>query len=456
MNLRLKFALLFASLVTVILIVSGIVTLYLFEDNRSSDFYLRLRSQAYFSYYSHFNAKEKFNSLPEEIRTNLPGALPEMQIIIVDSLYKTVYNFPEGKTTAYNYSVFNTIKSKGEYQFNVDDAEAVGIYMHDGMPSSFVIVSAYDKYGKRKEVFLRYSLLFVLILGVVLSGVLSLYYLKILAKPFNQINSQINNLTANNLQERIDVPKNYDVLESFAENFNLMLNRLEKSFEIQKTFVHHASHELRTPLAVMLAQTESALGRDLTAEEAKKVLASLREDQQEMIELTNSLLLLSQYEKTSMLGEWPFIRIDELIYDNVAMVKRMYPDMNVSLEYENLPENEEDLSIRGNESLVRSAVRNLVRNAYYYSTDKQLNIIIDAQVHSITIHFDNRGKQLSQDEQDRLFLPFFRGQNAQTKKGFGLGLSIVQRIISIHKGRIEYKALPPDINRFSLIFEKTA
>ncbi|MFT2526190.1 histidine kinase dimerization/phospho-acceptor domain-containing protein, partial [Escherichia coli] len=69
------------------------------------------------------------------------------------------------------------------------------------------------------------------------------------------------------------------------------------AFFFQKNFVQHASHELRTPLAVMLSQTESALHNQHTIEEYKKILESLREDQQQMIELTNSLLLISQYEK---------------------------------------------------------------------------------------------------------------------------------------------------------------
>ncbi len=82
-----------------------------------------------------------------------------------------------------------------------------------------------------------------------------------------------------------------------------------RAFEIQRSFVHHASHELRTPLATMLAQTELALRKNLTVEEARKMLESLKEDQQEMVELTNSLLLLSQYEKTNTSPEWPVITV---------------------------------------------------------------------------------------------------------------------------------------------------
>jgi signal transduction histidine kinase len=456
MSLRIKFALLFASLVTVILIISGLIILFFFENNRRSDFNLRLKAEGLYNYYNFYEPGVSPEKLPAEVKNNLPGSLLGQQVIILDTTYQLLYQSPANATINYNYELIQKIKKEGEYTFNIDNAEAVGIYVRDKIHPAYVIVAAKDRYGERKEDFLQYTLVFVLIAGLMLSGVVAFFYVKQLSKPFNHINDQVSNLTVNNLQQRITVPKNYDVLKTFASNFNKMLERIEKSFEIQKSFVHHASHELRTPLAVMLAQTESALGRELTVEESKKVLESLREDQQEMIELTNSLLLLSQYEKISYLNDWPLIRVDEMIYDNIAMIKKMYEDMNVSIEFINLPDNEADLSIKGNEALLRSAIRNLIKNAYSYSSDKQLSILLDATHENMTVHFDNAGKQLSQEEQDRLFVPFFRGANAQSKKGFGLGLSIVQRIVNIHKGTITYTALPDGINRFTLNFKREA
>ena len=81
-------------------------------------------------------------------------------------------------------------------------------------------------------------------------------------------------------------------------------------------------------------------------------------------------------------------------------------------------------------------------------------INIDAQASGMCINFENTGKQLSDDEMQRLFIPFFRGENSVHKKGFGLGLSIVQRIVSLHKGTVRYTAVNERVNRFSLIFPK--
>ena len=86
------------------------------------------------------------------------------------------------------------------------------------------------------------------------------------------------------------------------------------------------------PLFAM-AQTESALRKNLTVTEAKEVLELLKEDQQEMIDLTNSLLLLSQYENISYSSNWPIVRIDEVIYDSIAAAQKTNEDININFEF---------------------------------------------------------------------------------------------------------------------------
>jgi signal transduction histidine kinase len=136
------------------------------------------------------------------------------------------------------------------------------------------------------------------------------------------------------------------------------------------------------------------------------------------------------------------------------LVKRIYPGINVSLEFAYLPENDLYLSIQGNDALLRSAFRNLIKNAFQYSDDKNVSIIIEADRDFINIHFVNKGKVLAQSEQERLFIPFFRGENAMRKRGFGLGLSIVKRIILLHKGTVSYTVAADNENRFTVSFGK--
>ncbi|MFK5057987.1 sensor histidine kinase, partial [Klebsiella pneumoniae] len=82
---------------------------------------------------------------------------------------------------------------------------------------------------------------------------------------------------------------------------------------------------------------------------------------------------------------------------------------------------------------------NLIKNAYKYSTDRTAKISIIPSKQQLVIHIDNNGTRLSPLEVEKLMIPFFRGANAHGKKGFGLGLSIIHRIVTIHGGKIHYQ-----------------
>lgn len=456
MNLKLKFALLFSLIVTVILISSVSVIYYLYANTRTEDYNKRLWAEAVQNYQLFYGVDDMDKKILHEIDNYSPGNLIELNTVIIDKSYHIVFTNPETLQYKIDYNLLNTIRNKREFYFSQDDREAVGIYFSDARHECFVITSANDRYGKRRLERLQLISGFVVLGAFVLTCIAALIFVNQITKPLTRLGNQMQRINENNLTERVTIGSGSEELVQIASNFNDMLKRLEAGFEFQKSFVHHASHELRTPLANMLAQTEAALRRDITVEEAKDVLLSLREDQQELIELTNSLLLLSQYEKISYSVDWPRVRLDEILYDTIALVKRIYPAINVSLEFAYLPENDLYLSIQGNDALLRSAFRNLIKNAFQYSDDKNVSIIIEADRDVINIHFVNKGKVLAQNEQERLFIPFFRGENAMRKRGFGLGLSIVKRIILLHKGTVSYTVEADDENRFTVSFGKQA
>jgi len=291
---------------------------------------------------------------------------------------------------------------------------------------------------------------------LLLSAFLSYFYVTHAMQPLEDLKSQIEKINEKNLQQRIPVSRRNNEVWQIARKFNAMLDRIEQVFEQRKNFVRHASHELRTPLANMLSQTESALGKNLSAQEYREVLVSLKEDQQDLIDLTNSLLTLSRYGKISPDTDWTRIRIDEVLYEVVDFANQFWPAAIVTVDYETVPENESELEFLGNESLIRAAIQNLIKNAIHYSANCQVRVGIKADKKGIYLHFDNLGTQLSDEEQTRLFIPFFRGENSANKKGFGLGLSIVQRIMNVHNGSISYQAVGSDTNRFTLYLPTAA
>jgi signal transduction histidine kinase len=448
MNLKFRFVILFTSFVAVVLALSMTVIYVLYYNYRIEDYYRRVQREAS-NVYSEFTstnaAEKKILRLMENKQTNV---LYEAEVIIADSNFNVIYNEPDSAKIKIDTSLFAQFRKSNQYRFQNGFRECVGMYKPN--TKYYVMASAFDKYGIRKLSNLKIILLSVFAGGLLLTGFMSFFFVQQLMKPLARLTAQMRKTTEQNMTERVYEGKGNDEVAQIAHSFNAMLQRLEKAFELQKSFVHHASHELRTPLATMLSQTEAALNKELTAEEYKNTLLSLKEDQQEVIELTNSLLLLSQYEKISYSSDWQLLRIDEILYDTIDAAKKMLPKANISFEFLTIPE-EEFLIKRCSEPLLRSAFRNLIKNAYTYSDDGSVNISIEANQNKIMVSFFNKGKQLTIDEQERLFIPFFRGVNSINKRGYGVGLSIVQRIAEVHKGNITYTAMPNNINKF--IFE---
>jgi signal transduction histidine kinase len=167
------------------------------------------------------------------------------------------------------------------------------------------------------------------------------------------------------------------------------------------------------------------------------------------------LLLISQYENiNNTTSRWTPFRIDELLYDVFASAKKMYSNIHISFQLLEAPEQEEDFIISGNETLLKSAFLNLIKNAYTYSKNQTITVSLQIKKDSLFLYFDNNGPLLSTQEQERLFIPFFRGLNAQHKKGFGLGLSIVSRILFLHQGTVSYTVYN-QLNRFAVQLPKT-
>ena len=81
-----------------------------------------------------------------------------------------------------------------------------------------------------------------------------------------------------------------------------------------------------------------------------------------------------------------------------------------------MPEDESLLSIKGNETLLRSAFMNIIKNAYKYSDNKSLNIIMELLPDAILIHFENTGRTIDARDADRIFLPFSEASNRKTKR----------------------------------------
>lgn len=455
MRVRLRFVITLTLIVCAILAVSFLIIYTLYAQNRKKDFDNRLWAQAYRMYRDHYNVSENNKQVLSKLAYYLDGAPAEFRTVLIDSDYSVIETEPDDIDFTVDTLQLQAIHDAHELYFMQGQSQCVGLFFNTPGKSGYAITTGYDKFGILRLKSLKFTMIYVSIGALIIMSILTYFFVMKVSKPLVALSIQMRKVSENNLKQRVQLGKGdprHNELIAIAKNFNGMLDRLERAFTMQKNFVHHASHDLRTPLATMLSQTESALRRDLTPQEAKKVLESLKEDQQGMIELTNALLLLSQYENITYTADWPEIRVDEVIYDSIASMHKMFPGIDIAFEFNPDEVEETHLYIKGNEVLLRSAMVNLLKNGVKYSIDGHVDISTHITESRIVINFENRGPVMQPEEVERMFFPFFRGENAQTKKGFGLGLSIVKRIVELHECHISYEAINNNINRFTLTF----
>jgi signal transduction histidine kinase len=337
------------------------------------------------------------------------------------------------------------------FYFSVADKDGV-VYKHLVNNQTFnVYALAFDKYRHENLRSLLSILLWSILFGVWLSVISSLFFSKFAIRPISNIIAKVKDINSLKLDSRLDEGHRKDEIEQLAITFNQMLSDLELVFKSQDEFVSNSSHELRTPLAIMIAETDYILSKDRKPQEYSEHLSKLLKDLHKLNVLLNSLLELAHLNRNNIISK-SLIRADELVFNSIESIKVKYPGRKIipKIEYS---ENESDLLIKGNSGLLEIALKNLIDNACKFSTD-DIEIKISVSARFLIVNISDHGIGIPSNETDNIFKPFRRATNSKFIGGFGIGLSIVAKIIELHKAEIQISSIENKGTMITLQFIK--
>ena len=270
-------------------------------------------------------------------------------------------------------------------------------------------------------------------------------------QPLGSFYQKIKKINENNLDTRVEAKSNKNEIDLIATEFNFMMDRIEVSYQKQKEFTAHASHELRTPLSRIISQIENNIARNDIDSDSKNFLNTILSDVNQLTELIHSLLILSKLDNKKYENKETY-RLDEILFTAIEKLNKIFPDFVILFEMEENENLDSLLEICGNKKLLEIAISNILKNACVYSDNKQAKVKISCEGQNLIISVSNTGKTFDEKEQKNLFQPFMRGKNSNGTSGFGLGLRIVQRILTLHKATIVYSVPNKNTNLFQLIF----
>lgn len=303
-----------------------------------------------------------------------------------------------------------------------------------------VVANAFDKQGNAQLQRLREILLVGWFFSLILVGVAGWQFANDAIKPVSDIIAQVNNISAGNLHQKVSVGREKDELALLAQTFNLMLSRLEIAFIAQKNFVSHASHELRTPLALMMSEVEVTLMKERSAGYYQDALSGILGEVKEMNELVNRLLELARTEEQAFKGTFSKIRIDEVLWQAQAFVVQKNPGYIVHITYGKMPDDDNHLKRYGDESLLRTAFINLMDNACKYSEDRTVNVSLNIERDVIKVAFRDAGMGIQPADLPYIFDTFYRSATTMNKAGYGIGLALTKRIITMQGATIDVES----------------
>jgi len=444
MNLKQRFSLAFSVLFSLILATLLFIVFTLFSNFRKEEIQNRLIEKAQTTVKLLVEVKQMDYTLLKLIdRETINNLYNEKTLIFNDSL-ALIYSSIDDAVIKWDTGMLRKIQSQKFLYKTENEYDIVGLKINQAGKNYTVLISAEDTFGNRNLIYLKYLFIAAFIVGLFLVWFLSFYLSKQALLPLDVFKNKVQNISENNLNSRLETTERKDEISELTSAFNTMIARIDNSFQYQKSFVGSASHELRTPLSKISAQLENLMQNTELPEKFSVTLASMKEDIQQLSDIVTSLLILSKLENQNHIKSFLDVRIDEIIFSSVEFLKKYYYNLKVHFEIINETGLEDKLEIKGDEALLKIAIINLLKNAYLYSDDKEVDIKIIQQSGCIKVFIANSGTVPDEKDTEKLFASFVRGSNAIPNKGFGLGLSIVKRIMQYHNADIKY--IIPDEN----------
>jgi two-component system OmpR family sensor kinase len=246
-------------------------------------------------------------------------------------------------------------------------------------------------------------------------------------RPVELLRRRAESVTAGE-PSRLPVPAGGDEVSRLAMTLNDMLARLHAAFAHERRFVADASHELRTPLALLRTELDLALRRPRSREELERALRSAAEETQRLSRLADDLLLIARADQGPLPIRPEVVAADELLADAATRFANRAAEQGREVRVEPSGLYVDADPLRAGQALV-----NLVDNALTHGGGT-VELAAEERDGAVVLHVRDDGGGFPADFRSRAFDRFSRADEARSRGGSGLGLSIVELVAQAHGG----------------------
>ncbi|MDR0893344.1 MAG: HAMP domain-containing histidine kinase [Mediterranea sp.] len=436
MKIRTTLTLKYAGITAILFLLFVVAVYYTSEHARSEAFFRNLHGEAITKAHLFLNNRVDAATM-QSVYLNNRKFINEVEVAVYTPDYHLVYHDALQNDIVHETAeMLHRIVKEKNINFYVGRYQAIGLVYSFGGKDYVVTAAAYDGVGYANRDALRNVLLGFFFCGLTVFFVVGLLLARSALRPIRGIVHEMEQISASHIDRRLPVKNEQDELGELTTTFNHLLDRLESSFTAQKMFVSNVSHELRTPMAALTAELDLASLKERSPEQYRAAIAGALQDAHRIVKLIDGLLNLAKADYQPDQIKMAEVRLDELLLDARELVLRAWPGYHVELVFEQEADDDRVLTVYGNSYLLTTAFVNLLENNCKYSANRTSSVLISFWEEWAIIRFSDNGVGMSDQDKENLFHLFYRGDNEEVAPGYGIGMTLTQKVIQLHQGEL--------------------
>lgn len=273
----------------------------------------------------------------------------------------------------------------------------------------------------------RTTLLVTLLIG----SVLIVIAVAMIAKPIKAVSEATKKVAEGDFDLRLKVKGN-DELAVLARNFNIMTEALSRNDYIHRDFVSNVSHEFKTPIASIKGFGKLLKDPDISETQRQEYIDIIVDESDRLWKLSSNVLKLSELENGVLGLKKEAFSLDEAIRRVILLLQEKWERKNIDLDIQL-----DEIVYQGDQELMAQVIINLLTNAIKHTpVSGEIGIDLHTTAKEIVIKISDTGDGILKDDQEKIFDRFYKVDQSRSTPGTGLGLTISQRIVSLHGGSI--------------------
>ena len=284
-----------------------------------------------------------------------------------------------------------------------------------------------------------------LLVGVLVTAFLSRSFFG----PVKKLRKAMAKVAEGDFTVTLDAKRASPEIRDIYSGFNLMTQQLRATEILQSDFVSNVSHEIKTPINAIEGYATLLQGCEGLDEDQQRYVEKIISGTQRLSALTGSILLLSKLENQQIPTNQSRFSLDEQIRQTIVELEPAWEQKEIGFDVEM-----DSVSYYGCEHLVRHVWSNLLSNAIKFNPQGGLiTIRLEKDSDILRITVADEGPGIPEDAIGHIFRKFYQADSSHKQEGNGLGLSLVEKILTLEKGSIRAENLPEGGCKFTVELE---